>query len=83
MRSWSGFGLKPLALAAESRSAPAPAPCGDAIDVPLNIEYPGGSVYVPGTGPPACHSGVVETAEPGAIASGLKPPSSAGPTDEK
>ena len=36
-----------------------------------------------GTGPPACHSGVVEIAAPGATICGLKPPSSRGPRERE
>ena len=37
---------------------------------------------MPPTGPPGCHWGVVEIAEPGAMMDGLKPPSSRGPREE-
>src|SRR5215216_7027654 len=78
-RIWAGWAWKPCCMAALTRSAPAPVACGAAIDVPLSIEYPGGSWYVPGTGPPICHCGVVEMAAPGAMTFGLNPPSSRGP----
>src|SRR6266542_6177055 len=80
-RSWAGWCWKPCCLPALTSSAAAPAACGEAIEVPLNIEYPGGSTYVPATGPPGCHSGVDETAAPGAMMLGLNPPSSRGPRE--
>src|SRR3954471_308745 len=80
-RSCGGCFCTPVCLAALTSNAAAPAVCGDAIDVPCSIEYPGGSSYVPATGPPGCHIGVVEIAAPGATTVGLKPPASVGPRE--
>ncbi len=72
----------PLGLAALSMSAIAPAVCGEAIDVPLNSAYPAGQSYGRHCPAGSCQAGIVETAEPGAMTFGLKPPFSSGPRDE-
>src|SRR4051812_4940411 len=83
-RSCATGGRRPLcvALYALTSSAAAPVACGAAIDVPCSIAYPAGRAYVPATGPGASQRGVVEIAAPGAMMSGLKPPSSRGPREE-
>src|SRR3954447_10568419 len=84
LRSWAGVTARSVARAADSSSAAAPAVCGEAIEVPLNIAYPAGSVY-PASTTSGCFNqrGTVDTADPGAITSGLNPPSSRGPRDVK
>ena len=42
LRSCAADRVNPRAFAALSSRAAAPVDCGDAIDVPLNIPYPGG-----------------------------------------
>src|SRR4026207_2200068 len=83
IRSWEGCQNIPrcCAFPALISSAAAPVPCGEAIDVPFIIAYPGGRVYVPPTGAPFGHGGVEETAAPGATTFGLNAPSSAGPLE--
>src|SRR6266576_875608 len=83
IRSWEGRQNIPwcCALPALISSAAAPVPCGEAIDVPFIITYPGGRVYVPPTGAPFCQSGVEEIAAPDATRFGLNAPSSAGPLE--
>src|SRR3954453_15499016 len=83
-RRAAGVTALPVAFAADNSSAAPPVACGAAIEVPWNIEYPGGSGYPAcGTTSAGCHNGVLEIAEPGAAMFGLKPPSSRGPRDEK
>ena len=48
------------------------------------MDRPEGNAYpAAGTGPPGCHSGVVEIADLGTVTFGLNPPSSRGPREEK
>ena len=80
-RTCSGLTCTPLAFAALTSSAPTPADCGEAIEVPLASAYPTGQVCARQAC--GCHSGVVLIAAPGATAIGEKPPSSRGPRELK
>ena len=81
-RRWGVTGIS-WSKVPDRSTAAAPAACGDAIEVPLNMAYPMGSVY-PASARSGClsHCGTVEMAEPGAEISGLKSPDSVGPREE-